>query len=193
MMHETSILPGPRPKDVKIPLDLYLQMISLPNVTELVFGHQRPSHLPATLTWNDMIFRHFLFPAVEFVDFLSARCNGVGRTTHFTLANYIINDTNLLQVTHLPSLTFLCVDERFPYLESDPYTDAWDDADDDEKDLNDVPNRDFSLTPAFFHSLTRLISLLEELKLAFYSKFPASSSGSRSSNVSGSPLRFCCV
>ncbi|KAK7437622.1 hypothetical protein VKT23_018521 [Stygiomarasmius scandens] len=168
-----EMYPGTRPKDVKIPLDLYLQMISLPNVTEFVFGRQRPSHPLANLTWDDMIFRPCLFPTAEFVDLVSARCNGAGRITHFTLANYVINDTSLLQIiTHLPSLTFLCVDERFPYLESDPYTDAWDDDDDDEKDPNDVPNRDFSLTPALFRSLTHLISSLEELKLAFHPKFP---------------------
>ncbi|KAK7437625.1 hypothetical protein VKT23_018524 [Stygiomarasmius scandens] len=164
---------GPKPAtDVDIPFDKALRLITLPNVTELVFGRdslqERSVRVPRPIFLDPdefLVFKPFLFPWDSFIQTLSGRCNGA-KITHFTIANYIISDANLLDViSHLPSLTFLAIDQRFPYVS--------------DKDRIDDTNRRFALTKSFFRAVTLSaianptsivipMTALEELRLGFH-------------------------
>ncbi|KAK7437626.1 hypothetical protein VKT23_018525 [Stygiomarasmius scandens] len=152
-----EIYPGPirSSNSSHIPLDTVLRQIGLPNATELVFGRDLSSALPVDAITT---FKPFVFPHDALISLLSRRCNAE-KLTHFSLLNYIISDSHLFKIlTHLPSLTFLAIDERFPYSNEQDNTDG-----------------EFALTKTFFCALTQSsidpkipIASLEEFKLAFH-------------------------
>ncbi|KAK7437624.1 hypothetical protein VKT23_018523 [Stygiomarasmius scandens] len=164
-----EIFQRPKPAPHIDALSEAVRRITLSNVTELVFGRDSQQEYSARLPYptfldSDEFFKPFLFAWDSFIQLLSGRCNG-RKITRFTIANYIISDANLLDViSRLPSLTFLAIDERFPYAS--------------DKDRIDDTNRIFALTKPFFRVITPSaianpafvipMTALKQLRLGFH-------------------------